>query len=236
MIEIKTQRKTVMEIELDRARCTGIGVCESIAPGHFEVGPDGVLTILTDRVGPEDAAAVENAVSSCPAGALALVPSVSAEGLDGPDVVLTAPLLTDGATGPAPVPTPETEPYWSAAAEGRLAMQFCRNCERFYFYPRPFCRYCWGSDVEWRTLSGQATLVSYVVNHRPLPPYEGVTPVIAVVELREGPRLLTNIVDVDPDPEALDLGMPLRVAFSSRGSVTVPVFRLEMQAFDGEVR
>jgi len=123
-----------------------------------------------------------------------------------------------------PQATPDTAPYWAAAAEGRLEIQLCNACGRHYFYPRPFCRYCFSGNVDWVEVTGNARLVSYVITRNPLRGFEPVSPVIAVVELDEGPRLMTNIVDIDPDPDLLVLDMPLRVRFRRRGDVTLPVF------------
>jgi hypothetical protein len=124
-----------------------------------------------------------------------------------------------------PVATPDTLPFWDAAREGRLRIQRCRDCERFFFYPRRFCRYCASSDVEWQDVSGNARLLSYVISERPLPGAEQFSPVIAVVQLQEGPRMLTNIVDVEPRPQNLPLDLPLTVAFEQRGRTAVPVFK-----------
>ena len=128
---------------------------------------------------------------------------------------------------PVPVPTPETAPYWDAAREGVLRIQRCNCCRRHYFYPRSFCRYCASYDVEWTTVSGRARLVSYTINHRPLPAFTSAPPIIALVELDEGPRLMTNIVGVPPLPEHLRLDMRLQVAFEARGDMVLPVFRPE---------
>lgn len=104
-----------------------------------------------------------------------------------------------------PKPTPETAPYWDAAKAGELRVQKCGGCGRHYFYPRPFCRSCASPDVGWVTVSGRARLVSYVINRRSMPGFESVSPVIALVELDEGPRLMTNVVGVLPDTSMLQL-------------------------------
>ena len=125
----------------------------------------------------------------------------------------------------APVPTPETQPYWDAAAAGELRIQRCADCGIAYFYPRPICPSCGSGNVEWFTASGRATLYSYVINHRPAPGFEADAPyAIAVVQLAEGPRMMTNLVGVAPTPEALELDMELRVAFEQRGELSLPVF------------
>ncbi|MFG1701457.1 Zn-ribbon domain-containing OB-fold protein [Nonomuraea sp. NPDC049309] len=126
---------------------------------------------------------------------------------------------------PAPKPTPETRPFWDGTAAGELRIQRCTACERHYFYPRPSCPRCGGDQVEWVRASGRATLYSYVINHRPAPGFEDEAPyAIAVVELEEGVRMMTNIVGVPNDPEHLELDMELQVVFERRGDVTVPLF------------
>ena len=125
----------------------------------------------------------------------------------------------------APVPTPETQPYWDGCAAGELRIQRCLDCGKPYFYPRPLCPSCGSGRVEWFTASGQATLYSYVINHRPATGFEDDVPyAIAVVELAEGPRMMTSIRGVPATPEALVLDMPLRVAFEQRGDFWLPVF------------
>jgi uncharacterized protein len=129
------------------------------------------------------------------------------------------------ASKPVPVPTPETKPFWDGCAAGELRIQRCTDCARPYFYPRPVCPHCGSTDVEWFTASGNATLYSYVINHRPAPGFEEDTPyAIAVVQLAEGPRMMTSIVGLPATPEALELDMPLRVRFEQRGDMSLPVF------------
>jgi uncharacterized OB-fold protein len=130
-----------------------------------------------------------------------------------------------------PVPTPETQPYWDGCAAGELRIQRCLDCRKPYFYPRPLCPSCGSGSVEWFTASGQATLYSYVINHRPAPGFEADAPyAIAVVELAEGPRMMTSIRGVPATPEALVLDMPLRVAFEQRGDIWLPVFTPDQEA------
>jgi uncharacterized OB-fold protein len=127
--------------------------------------------------------------------------------------------------GPIPASTPETAPYWEGTAVGELRIQKCVSCQEFYFYPRPFCPRCLSPDVVWTRVSGHATLASYVINYRPLPQFETEDPqIIALVNLAEGPRLMTNLVGIPPDPDLLTLGMPLIVQFEARGDMWLPVF------------
>jgi uncharacterized OB-fold protein len=121
-------------------------------------------------------------------------------------------------------PTPDTQHYWDAAANGELQIQWCNECATYYFYPRSNCPRCGSADVEWRRVSGAATLVSYVINGRPYPPLEPEPLIVALVQLAEGPRMMTNIVGVEPLPSSVELDMPLSVAFIERNGATIPVF------------
>ena len=134
------------------------------------------------------------------------------------------------ASTPAPrfdLPTPddETQPWWDACREGRLLIKRCRDCGEPHFYPRPFCPKCWSDAVEWEEASGRATLYTWSVVHRnDLPPWGDKVPyVAAVVDLEEGPRMMTNVVNCDADE--LKVGMTLQVTFEERTEEwTVPVF------------
>ncbi|KUN21288.1 nucleic acid-binding protein [Streptomyces antibioticus] len=114
-----------------------------------------------------------------------------------------------------------TRAYWDAAATGTLLIRHCRSCDRPHHYPREFCPHCWSEDVQWRRASGRAELYTWSVVHRnDLPPFgERVPYVAAVVQLAEGPRMMTEVVDAPP--ETLRAGMALRVGFRDG----IPVFR-----------
>jgi uncharacterized OB-fold protein len=122
-----------------------------------------------------------------------------------------------------PVPTPETQHFWDGTAAGELRLQRCLACGDVYFPPQPWCPRCTSDDVEVFVASGEATLYSYVISQLPAP---GFAPpyVVAVVTLAEGPRLLTNLVGVAPDPDALPLDLPLFVEFATIGDMALPVF------------
>ncbi len=126
---------------------------------------------------------------------------------------------------PLPQPTPETQHFWDGARAGELRLQRCDDCRHVYFPPRPFCPSCGSRSVAVFKATGKATLHSYVIHHRPTP---GFTPpyAIAVVELQEGPRMMTNIVDCPQTPEALQLDMPLEVTFVAQDDkISLPFFR-----------
>jgi uncharacterized protein len=125
-----------------------------------------------------------------------------------------------------PKPTPETQHFWDGTQAGELRLQRCDACANVYFPPRPFCPACASRKVSVFKASGKGKLYSYVINHRPAAP--GFTPpyAIAVVELDEGPRMMSNIVDCPQTPEALELDMKLEVAFEKLDDkITLPLFR-----------
>ncbi len=131
------------------------------------------------------------------------------------------------ASKPLPSPTPETAPYWEGAKAHELRIQFCTDCQKHFFYPRIFCPTCLSDNVEWRTVSGKATLVTYVISSRPAPGFEEELPyVIAVVKLDEGPHMMTNIVGLEPTPENLPVGLPVEVVFEDvTDEITLPKFQ-----------
>ncbi len=111
----------------------------------------------------------------------------------------------------------------SISGTGRRRTNCC--CNAATTAPRPFCPVCASRNVSITKASGKATLYSYVIHYRPVP---GFTPpyAIAVVELEEGPRMMTNIVEAPQTPEALVLDMALEVVFEPQtDTITLPLFR-----------
>ena len=125
----------------------------------------------------------------------------------------------------APSPTPDTAHFWAGTKQGKLLLQRCKSTGEVYFPPRLFSPEDGSDDVEIFEASGKATLYSYMINQRQHPSFDGPY-AIAVVELEEGPRMMTNIVECEQTPEALQLDMPLEVVFEDLNeSVAVPLFR-----------
>jgi uncharacterized protein len=125
-----------------------------------------------------------------------------------------------------PTPDAETQPFWDAAREERLLIKRCNACGQPHFYPRPFCPHCWSDDVAWEEASGRGTLYTFsIVRRNDLPPFnERVPYVAAVVDLDEGVRILSNVVDCDIDDVAI--GMSLEVTFRQEtDDVSLPLFR-----------
>lgn len=119
-----------------------------------------------------------------------------------------------------------TSPYWDAARHEELVVQFCDQCSHRPFPPRSQCPECGAGDLAWRPVAGTGTVYSFTVAHRPPHPvFGGQCPlVIAIVELTEGPRLMSNVVGCDP--AEVHVGMAVTVAFEAvdDSDILLPVF------------
>lgn len=111
-----------------------------------------------------------------------------------------------------PVPSPETLPFWKAAADGRFLVRHCTACDRTHWYPRPICPLCGSDATEWREGSGKGEIYSYSVMDRAPEPYA-----IAYVRLAEGPIMMTNIVDCAHDDIAIGMAVAMRWQTSPEG-------------------
>ena len=118
---------------------------------------------------------------------------------------------------------PDAAQFWEAAARGELHLPWCVPCGAPFFYPRPLCPRCGSRELEWRRASGRGRLHAFCIQHAtPLPELRDRVPfVTALVELEEGPRIMSRLVGVEPDPAAVRCEMPLVVDFEAGR----PVFR-----------
>jgi uncharacterized protein len=118
-----------------------------------------------------------------------------------------------------PAMNPGDEPYFQAAAEGKLLIKKCNDCGEVHHYPRALCPFCWSEKVEWVQAKGTGDIYTYTVTRRGGPvPY-----CIAYVTLDEGPRMMTNIVDCDLD--TIKIGQRVKVTFKkTEGGTSVPCF------------
>ena len=125
-----------------------------------------------------------------------------------------------------PRPIPETQPFWDKARLHELWLPLCVDTGRTFFPPRQFSPFT-GGAVEWRKASGRARLASFLVVHRPAPGFEANVPyIVAIAELEEGPRMLTNLPGTPPDPALIRIGAELMVTFEERDGMTIPQFRM----------
>jgi uncharacterized OB-fold protein len=124
----------------------------------------------------------------------------------------------------APIVTDDSAVFWDAAAEHRLVAQRCGGCARLRHPPRPMCPQCHSLSWEAVTLSGRGTLYSYALLHHPQHPAFEYPVLAALVDLDEGVRLVSNVVEVQPAEIAI--GMQLEVVFiPTTDGRSVPVFR-----------
>jgi uncharacterized OB-fold protein len=124
---------------------------------------------------------------------------------------------------PLPAPSPESRPFWQAARNHQLALPRCNRCGKFWFPPSCLCPHCLSHDTGWQEVTGHGRVHSFVVFHRVYHPAFEVPYVVAVVELDEGPRLLSNVVGVEP--QRIRCGMRVVVKFEDRSpEISVPKF------------
>ena len=134
--------------------------------------------------------------------------------------------MSDAVRFDLPTIEPESAEYWAGMQRGELLLRRCEDCGEVHHYPRPFCPSCWSERVAWQPASGAATLYTHsTVYVNDLPPFgEQVPYVAAVVDLAEGPRMMTQVVDCDPAD--LEIGMALQVVFREvTDEITIAVFR-----------
>jgi uncharacterized OB-fold protein len=126
---------------------------------------------------------------------------------------------------PLPVPLPESEPFWEGAKSHKLVLPKCASCGKVRFPPANHCPACGSAEAEWTELSGEGRVFSFVTYRRLYNKgWEGELPyVVAVIELKEGPRILSAVTGIDPDNVACD--MKVRVVFDDvTPDVTLPKF------------
>ncbi len=137
-------------------------------------------------------------------------------------------MVRSGPSKPVPVPSPETRPFWEGCKRHELWLPYCPRCQHFFWYPRDFCPRCFAWEVEWRRASGRGKVYTFAVHFRAFhPAWEKEVPfVTAIVELEEGVRLYTQLVEVEPDPRKLRCDMPVEVVFEDiTEEISLPKFR-----------
>jgi len=125
-----------------------------------------------------------------------------------------------------PPTTALTEPYWEGCNAGVLKLQRCTTCGKHQFYPRNICSHCSAPTLEWVATSGAGTVASFTVVRRGISEAYPAPYIVALVDLAEGPRMMSNIVDADPGQVAI--GAAVVVDFGAwTDEISLPVFRLK---------
>jgi len=125
---------------------------------------------------------------------------------------------------PSPYRVPEAAPYWEGARNGVLKLQQCTDCNTPRFYPRHTCPTCGSSSVQWIQATGHGTIYSLTTVHRgPSAAFKERQPyIVALIDLPEGVRMMSNIVG--DDASQAQIGDAVQVCFEVRGEVSLPVF------------
>ena len=126
---------------------------------------------------------------------------------------------------PLPMPTEDSAAYWEGTHRGELRAQRCADCGYLRWPPAPVCPQCLSLGHDWVKLSGRGKVYSWIIVHKSQhPAFWGDPFNVAIVELDEGPRLHTNLVDVEPG--GISIGMPVEVVFEKQNDeITLPRFR-----------
>jgi uncharacterized OB-fold protein len=127
---------------------------------------------------------------------------------------------------PPPLADAITLPFWQAAAEHRLVVQRCTTCEHTRHPPAPLCPECRSTESDWDQLPGRGEVYSYTAVHRPVAADQTLPFIIAVIALEDsgGLRMISNLVDVDP--EELEIGMPVELVWEDMSEeLAMPRFR-----------
>lgn len=135
--------------------------------------------------------------------------------------------MMDAAAKHFPRPTPETQAYWEGCRKHELLLQRCTQCKEYQFYPRVLCSKCRGEDLEWEQASGKGQILTFTIVRRAVSAaYDAEVPyVVALIRLDEGPTMMSNIVDCDP--EALQIGDSVQVVFEDwTEEISIPQFQL----------
>ena len=129
---------------------------------------------------------------------------------------------------PLPVPDPVTQPFWDSLKAHAIQLQRCGGCGRFVYYPRALCPGCLSDDLVWTQVSGRGVVHAFTIPHRhPNRAFSADGPyVVALVELEEGVRMMTNLVGVEATPEAVRVEMPVEIVYEDvTEEITLPKFR-----------
>jgi uncharacterized OB-fold protein len=119
---------------------------------------------------------------------------------------------------PAPAPTELTGPFWGGGLSGELRLQKCASCGHIRYPVSTICPDCWSADYDWTAMSGRGTVQSYIVFERAYHEAwaDRVPYTVALIELAEGPVLISNVTGADPS--AVRVGQPVTVVFERRSA------------------
>jgi uncharacterized protein len=126
---------------------------------------------------------------------------------------------------PMPAVQPWSMKFWEGTKQGKLLIQTCKDCGAKIFYPRKLCPECWSGNLDWMQASGKAKIMTFSTAYSMVEPkfMDELPYTIAYVELPEGIRMMTRIVECKP--EEITFEMEVEVVFHPRGDFMLPFFR-----------
>ena len=126
-------------------------------------------------------------------------------------------------------PLPEVQPwsvkFWEGTKQGKLLIQTCKDCNSRIFYPRKYCPECWSGNLDWMESAGKGEIFTFSTAYSMVEPkfMDELPYTLAYVDLDEGIRMMTRIVDCDP--KEIKIGMKVEVTWFQRGDFNLPYFR-----------
>lgn len=128
-------------------------------------------------------------------------------------------------TKPLPEVQPWSQKFWEGTKEGKLLIQICKECNSKIFYPRKYCPECWSDKLDWIEASGKGKIFTFSTAYSMVEPrfMDELPYTVAYVDLTEGIRMMTRIVDCDP--KDIKIGMNVEVTFFQRGDFYLPYFK-----------
>src|SRR5690625_1569531 len=127
---------------------------------------------------------------------------------------------------PLPVIDNDSRTFWEGCNKGKLLIQYCSDCDQHIYYPRELCPHCMSNAIEWVESKGKGKVYSYTIAHRPAgPAFKNDVPyIVALIDLVEGVRMISNVINVDIDKVRCD--MDVEVVFEKiDDEITLPLFQ-----------
>ncbi|MBM4763677.1 Zn-ribbon domain-containing OB-fold protein [Bacillus sp. B15-48] len=134
--------------------------------------------------------------------------------------------MSEAIKKPIPTPDGDSKQFWDGCQEGKLMIQKCQDCRNHIFYPREVCPHCMSEHLDWVEATGKGKVYSYTIARRAgHPSYKGDLPyIVALIELEEGVRLMSNIIHCDVEEIRCD--MDVEVIFQEQEGMMIPRFQL----------
>ena len=134
--------------------------------------------------------------------------------------------MSDDYAKAIPIPGPESLPFWEGTKNHQLMLQKCSDCDHHWFPPSTVCTGCGSRNIEWVASSGKGKVFSFVIFHKLYHKgWDGEIPyAVAIVELEEGARMLSNVIGIPVEEVKCDLSVEV-VFEDATSELTLPKFK-----------